>query len=183
MNRRQIISCHLSILMGIIFFPQPKALAQSSLPGCQAQLYTYTVIQNQAPQLTQAQIINGSDVQQVSSQEELLAVTQVPYKSSATSEIPTYWQMRITNTDFNSLAGKNATYKVISYDNKTGNPFNKNATAKPLKSIQKIQDCADGNTVVVGGGMALEFNELSKLVSGTFTAEVQVCLPTPNNVC
>lgn len=169
--------------MGILFIPQPKVLAQSTLPGCQAPLYIYSVIQNQAPQLTQAQIINGSDVQQVSNQEELLAASQVPYKPSATSEVPTYWQMRITNSDLNSLAGKNATYKVISSDNQTGNPFKNNATAKPLNQIQKIQDCTDTKTVVVGGGMALEFNELSKLVSGTFKAEVQVCLPTNNNIC
>lgn len=169
--------------MGILFLPQPKVLAQSALPGCQAPLYIFSVVQNQAPQLTQAQIINGSDVQQVSTQEELLAASQVPYKSSATSPVPTYWQIRITNSDFNSLAGKNATYKLINPDNQIGNPFRTNVTAKPLNSIQKIQECTDSKTVVIGGGMALEFSELSKLVSGVFKAEVQVCLPTNNNLC
>jgi hypothetical protein len=184
MNCQQIISLNLSMLLGILFFPQPKVFAQSTVAACQAPLYIFSVIQgkDKIPELTQAEIINDSDfVEQVNTQEELLA-GKVPYKANATRDIQTYWQMRITKSDFDSLAGKNAKYKLVNPDNQLGNPFKDNVKIQPLNSIEKI-DCLDNKTVVVGGGIKLDFSQLAQLVSGNFKAQIQVCLPTNNNLC
>ena len=184
MNCQQIISFYLSILVGVLFFPQSKVFAQSTVAACQAPLYILSVIsgKDKIPELTQAEIIDDSDfVEQVNTPEELLA-GRVPYKATATRDIATYWQMRITKSDFDSLAGKNAKYKLINSDNQVGNPFNNNVTVQPLNNIQK-QDCLDEKTVVVSGGIKLEFSQLSQLVLGNFKAQIQVCVPTNNNLC
>lgn len=182
MNCREIIRCNLSILVALLFVPQPKVLAQSSLPGCQAKLGEPYVIQKQLPELTPADIIGNTNVEQVGTQQNPLKF-ESPFKLSATKEVPTFWQMRVTNTDYESIRGKNATYKIkiVFAENQTGNPFLK-ADAKHLGSIQQITTCTDG-TVVVGEGVALEFRELSQLVvKGTFKAEIEVCVPT-NKQC
>ncbi len=185
MNCRQIIRCYLSLLIGFLYLPQPKVLAQSTLPGCEAPLYIFSIIpgKEKIPPLTAVEIIDDSDrVTQVTTQAELLAA-KVPYKATATRDIQTYWQMRITKSDFDSLSGKAAKYKLINPDNKPGNPFKNNIAVKPLNSIEKLTECSDNKTVVIGGGVTLEFRELSQFVPGNFAAQIQVCVPTNNNLC
>ncbi len=185
MNCQQIIRCYLNVLVGFLCLSQPKVLAQSTLPGCEANLYLPSIIpgKEKIPPLTAVEIIDDSDrVAQVTTQAELLAA-KVPYKATATREIQTYWQMRITKSDFDSLSGETAKYKLINPDTKPGNPFKNNITVKPLNTIQKLTECSDNKTVVIGGGVTLEFRELSQFVPGSFTAKIQVCVPTNNNQC
>jgi hypothetical protein len=181
MNCRQIIRCYLSILVVLLFGPQPKVFAQSNTLGCQAELYRLSVVQEKVPNLTQIDIVGDRNVEQVRTREELLA-GKPPYKLIATKEVPTYWQMRVKNTDSASLIGKNATYEVVNPENRTGNPLKK-ADAKNFGNIQQITTCND-DTVVVGEGVLLEFSELSQLsVDGTFKAQIQVCVPVNNTQC
>ena len=181
MNCRQIIRCNLSMLVALLFVPQPKVIAQSNIPGCQAELYRLSVVGEKVPNLTQIDIVGNMNVEQVRTREELLA-GKPPYKLIATKEVPTYWQMRVKNTDSASLIGKNATYEVVNPENRTGNPLKK-ANAKHFGNIKQITNCND-DTVVVGEGVALEFRELSQLmVDGTFKAQIQVCVPVNNTQC
>lgn len=171
------------MLVVLLFLPQPKVIAQSNLSGCQAKLDDPYVIQKQLPSLTPADIIGSTNVeQQVGTQQNPLKL-ESPFKLSAPKEVPIFWQMRVTNTNYESIRGKNATYKIkiVFAENQTGNPFLK-ANAKPFGNIEQIITCTDG-TVVVGEGVAFEFRELSQLVvQGTFNAEIEVCVPV-NKQC
>ncbi len=182
MNCRQILTCYLTMVVGLLFTPQSKAFAQQNPSGCQAELYQISLIEGKIPDITPSEVIDDSNfVEQVGSgpQERLLAA-KLPIKSSITHDLQRFWQMRVNNTDLPSLLNNNAKYKVIS-DNKSGNPFNK-ADAKPIGNIEQTIICAD-NTVVVEGGLRIVFSQLSQLASGMSSAQIEVCVPANNNQC
>lgn len=184
MNCRHIIRCYLSVLVGFLFLPQPKVLAQTTLPGCEAPLDMPSIIPGKEKiQLTAAEIIDDSDgIAQVTTQAELLAA-KAPYKLIATRSIE--WRMRITKSDFDSVNGKTAKYKLINPDNKLGNPFNNYITVKSSKVIERLETCSKNNTetFVIIGELTLEFRELSQFMPGRFATKVEVCLPRTSDIC
>jgi hypothetical protein len=184
MNCRHIIRCYFSVLVGFLFLPQPKVLSETTLPGCETPLDMPSIILGKEKiQLTAREIIDDSDgIAQVTTQAELLAA-KTPYKPIATRDIE--WRMRITKSDFDSVDGKTAKYKLINSDNKLGNPFKNYVTVKSSKVIQRFETCSKDNTetFVITGEFTLEFRELSQFVPGRFATKVEVCLPRSSDIC
>ncbi len=173
MKCRRKIKCYLNIIVALLFVPQTKVLAQQvSSPGCQAQLNQPFAVINNIPTIQGPEIVDG-DLQQVNTEEELLS-GRPPYKQSAVRNIDNYWQMRVESNDVSSLSGKKVKYRVEP-DNQVGNPF-RNVNAIPIGDIKEYLTCSDG-TVIVGGGLSLDFRELSMLLGGNYGAQIGICIP------
>jgi hypothetical protein len=180
MNLRQIIKCYLSIVVALLFAPQPKVLGQQlNSPGCQAPLYSLSAVINNIPTLEGKEIVD-IDVQQVTTEQELLS-GKPPYKQNAVRNISSFWQMRVKNDDLSSLSGDKVKYQIVP-DNIPGNPF-KNVNAIPISGIKQYSSCSTDGTVVIEGGLSLEFRELSLLLGGNYGAQITVCVPVNGIQC
>ena len=180
MNRRNTVKYFFSLLITLSLIPQSKTFAQSSLTGCQADLYQLsTTAETQT--LTASDLID-SEVEQININSRLENLpNNSPYKSSATKNIAQYWQMRVKNSDL-SINASDVKYRLIS-SNATNNPFKESTVEiKALGTIEQIENCSD-ETTVIAGGISLVFNELANLVSGTFPGEINVCVPVNGNQC
>ncbi len=185
MNCRQIIRCYLTIVVALLFAPQPKAFAEFN-PNltCEAQLNKVFSTQNEPTKITveSSQILNVPDgiriatqQQQVSYPEQLLVV-QPPIKPNVGYPLKSFWQMRVSEADSNSLSAE----YLISSDGKPGNPFNK--VSATSSGIEQVKTC-DDKTVVVKGNVVMVFTELSKFAQGNFNANVEVCVKAKDKGC
>lgn len=179
-----MIKFNFSLLAVFLFAPQPTVLAQSNSPGCQAKLYSLSVIEAKLPSLEASDLIDnnveqvGSYVEQFTSQDALAG--KPPYKMSATRNVERYWQMRVNSSDIVSLSADKVRYRVIN-NNTSGNPFSK-ANIKYYGDIKQYSSCVDG-TVVIEGGFSIEFMDLPQLLPGNFRAQIEVCVPINGTQC
>lgn len=170
------------MLVALSLTPQPKVFASNSI-GCEAELYQLSTLQlTDTPTLTATDIINDTDfVEQIANNQQESLPTTSPYKSSATKDVPQYWQMRVNNSDV-SINANDVKYRLIS-SNETNNPFQENKVElRVLGSIEQIENCSD-ETTVIAGGISLQFNELSELTPGIFQSEIEVCIPVNGVQC
>ncbi len=179
MNCRQSIKCCLSIVVALLFAPHPKVLAQASSSGCQMPIYTLSSVTSNLPTLEGKEIVEV-DVEQVATEQELLS-GRPPYKQSAVRVIPSFWQMRVKSSDLSSLNGNKVKYTVLP-DGNTGDPFNY-VNAVPLSEVKQYPPCSADDTVVIEGGLSLEFRELSRLLGGNYAAGITVCVPVNGVQC
>ncbi|MEL6457293.1 MAG: hypothetical protein AAFQ91_03425 [Cyanobacteria bacterium J06621_15] len=180
MNCRNILKCYFSILIAVSLTPQPKVFAQSNSAGCQAQLYQLSKT-GENPKLTASELFNG-DIEQVDiDYRQQTLPTNSPYKSSATINVPRYWQMRVNNDDLpiNSTSVK---YTLRPSSN-SNSPFTQDKfEAKVFGDIEQIETCSD-NTTVITNGISLIFSELSELTPGFFQGQIDVCVQVNGNQC
>ncbi len=189
MNCRNIVKCYLSIFIALSLTPQPKVLAQSSSNGCQARLHTLSQVESaETLELKAIDIMDASGAvsgnsivdQQAGNPEQPLPAIS-PYKSSVTKNIQKYWKMRVNSSDL-PINFNDVKYRVRSTF-QPDNPFQATRfTPKPFGDIEQIETCAD-QTIVISGGVSLEFRELSTLVPGRFTGQIDVCVPINGNQC
>ncbi|MEO1427981.1 MAG: hypothetical protein AAFS12_13775 [Cyanobacteria bacterium J06632_19] len=180
MKRRNTVTYFFSLLITLSLTPQSKTFAQSSITGCQAELYQLsTTAETQT--LTASDLI-GSEVEQINIDSRLDNLpNNSPYKSSATKNIAQYWQMRVNNSDLSINAG-DVKYRLIA-SNATNNPFKEGTVEiRALDSIEEIEECSDDTTVITGG-ISLVFTELENLIPGTFPGNINVCVPVNGNIC
>lgn len=174
MNRRNIVKYYLSLFIALSFAPQPKVFAQSDSTGCEAELYQLSSHPlGITPTLTAEDII-GNQVEQIGNNQEQPLPTTSPYNLSATKNIAKYWRMRVNNSDL-PINNDDVKYTLID-SSEQNSPFKQNKfEAKPLDT--KVEEsCSDETTVVITGGVTLEFSELSSLVPGNFQGQIDVCV-------
>ncbi len=188
MNCPNIFKCYLSIFIALSLTPQPKVLAQSNATQCKANLYSLSSVESpntlelKAIDIMDANgFVSGNSIveQQAGNPEQPLPAVS-PYKSSVTKNIQKYWQMRVKSSDI--INANDVKYRLRSTF-EPDNPFKATKlTAKPLGNIEQIENCAD-ETIVISGGVSFEFKELSTLVPGRFTGQIDVCVPVNGTQC
>jgi len=185
----QNLKYYLSIFIALSLTPQPKVLAQSNATGCQANLYSLSSVESpntlelKAIDIMDANgFVSGNSIveQQAGNPEQPLPAVS-PYKSSVTKDIGQYWQMRVKSSDI-PINANDVKYQLRS-NFEVDNPFKGTKfTVKPLGNIEQIENCSD-ETVVISGGISVEFRELSTLVPGRFTGQIDVCVPVNGTQC
>ncbi|MEA5593961.1 hypothetical protein [Rivularia sp. UHCC 0363] len=173
MDCRTFVKYYLCVFVTLSFTPQPKVFAQSNSIGCQAELYQPSTIQlTDTPKLTATDIIGLNNVEQIGYQEQPLPTTS-PYKSSATKNIANYWQMKVKKSDL-PISLEDIKYRLIP-SSEPNNPFKQNKfEPKPFGVIER--EACPNETIIVSGGITLEFKELSSFVPGKFRGDIQVCV-------
>lgn len=176
---------YLSLICSLILIPQPKAIAQSTFPGCTGVMsdeINGKVFVISSPQVTlqPSEMFNGS-LETIGTQENPLPMTS-PYKLGSieknigdSGDSETVWRMRVSKSDFDLFKDKNPTYEV--FDNQAKQIFNPTVLkAVPIGSIENYETCSDGS-VLVKGKARLVFGEFSKWTSGFYGIQVRICVP------
>lgn len=181
MNYRNMIKCYLSILVAFSLIPQPKVLAQSNSTACEAELYKLSNVQlADTLKLTSSDVLD-TDVEQIGNNRQQTLPTNSPYKPSATKDVAKYWQMRVNKLD-PSINASDVKYTLIP-SNQVNNPFKQDQVQlRVFDSIDQIEECGD-ETIIIAGGISLEFRELSKLKPGIFQGQIEVCVQVNGNQC
>ena len=180
MNYRKIIKSYFSILVALSLTSQPKVFAQTNSAACEAELYQLSNFElADTPKLAATDVLD-TDVEQIGNNQEQMLPTSSPYKSSATKELPKYWQMKVKESD--SINNGDIKYTLIP-SNQVNNPFKENKVELGLLgNPEEIETCSD-DTIIIAGGISLKFSELSNLVPGTFQGQIEVCVQVGSNQC
>ncbi|MBF2065337.1 MAG: hypothetical protein IGS39_13075 [Calothrix sp. C42_A2020_038] len=188
MKYRQIIKFYFTLFLFIVFTPQQKTFASTSLPGCQAEFYKLIPIRGQITTLDAlktSEFIGSNNLVQVEKREDLLAA-QLPNlnRNSNPRNIESLWRMRVKNTDLPLIRSSNAKYKFLS-NNIPGSPFNQ-VNIKPLNSIREVLSCAENSTLIEGGA-TIEFMNLSQVritnSQKVFQGKIEICVPVNGTTC
>ena len=179
MNCRNFVKCYFSILVALSLTPQPKVFAQSNPNGCQAEEYQLTNVAD-TQRLTAKDVLD-TQVQQIGNNRQQELPTNSPYKLNSNSiDEPSYWQMRVKNSDL-PINDSDVKYTLIS-STEADNPFKTNRVELRVINIEQ-EKCLDNDTTVIKGGISFVFKELSNLVPGNYQGLINVCVPVNGVQC
>ncbi|MEA5505308.1 hypothetical protein VB735_19780 [Halotia wernerae UHCC 0503] len=150
----------LGMLVALLAWPQPKAIAQSLNVPEPTQIYQLSTPQQViVPSQQLGEIIPAPVSETVTNQQDLLAPPQ--FNTVITRELPGLWQMRVP---LDQVASLYATYEIKAGNGKS-NGFSNNerseqtvrVVVEPLPIIEISRD-ENTNTALVEGGARLNFD-------------------------
>ncbi|MBD2438633.1 hypothetical protein [Nostoc sp. FACHB-110] len=160
----------LGMLVALLVWPQPQAMAQSLQLKEPTQIYQLSTPQQVVvPPQQLGEIVPAPVSETVTSQQSLLASPQL--NTLITRELPGLWQMRVPLDQVGSLY---ATYEIKSV-NGQNNRFNSDerfeqtmrVVVEPLPIIEISRD-ESTNTALVQGGVRLQFDLANTEIAGGY---------------
>lgn len=168
MNCRHILKCYLSVIVALLFAPQPKVMA-STFNGCEATLYE--MVPDDIVILDAVDIFGTNLVERIGTQDQPLP-TNSPYKSNSSKDV--IWRMRVLQSDYDSYLSQSG--RSIAYTANQYQPTRLTVEAVP-GSVRKYQDCQNNTSVLIEGQARFIFGELNKWKAGNYRPPISVCIP------
>jgi hypothetical protein len=164
----------LAIVVALMALPQPQVLAQS-VPPDPEQLYQVSFPREglTISEFKSQELFTEIDLSDTVNNSGDLRGKPLPLSPAISRDLREFWKMRVRAEDVQFLLPE---YK-LSADNGKANPFN-NVIKFDNLQITEVSRDPNTNTVVVQGGVRLQFQDISNFFgkADTFSGRLSVCV-------